>query len=521
MKIIGLKDTEVTSILEIAAVVLKLGNIEIKGQFQANGMASCYITNSQYVKEIGSLIGLDSVTLENAFSVRTVEARQEKVVTTLNANQATYARDALAKNMYDRLFSWLVQRINESIKASEFQVKKVMGVLDIYGFEILEDNSFEQFIINYCNEKLQQIFIQMTLKEEQEEYKREGIEWSHITFFDNEIICNLIEDNTNGILAVLDEECLRPGNVTDATFLTKLGLKFKNHQHFKSKATQNEKRITDITLADNAFRIEHYAGQVTYNTEGFLDKNNDLLFRDLSQAMWKAKHELLKSLFPEGDPKNSSLKRPPTVGFQFRASVSTLMKNLYAKNPNYIRCLKPNDTKKASLFDEKLVRTQVQYLGLLENVRVRRAGFAYRQVYSAFLNRYKLLSRETWPRWEGDARVGVEALLNDPKVSIPKEEIKYGRTKVFIRTPKTLFDLEELRRQKLNELAALIQRIYRGWRQRKLFLLMRKSQILISAFYRGNHQRQKYQKMRYSALLIQAYIRGWQVRDLLTCSYKD
>ncbi|XP_077339685.1 unconventional myosin-Ia isoform X1 [Lithobates pipiens] len=515
MKIIGFQKTEVTSILEVAAVVLKLGNIEIKGQFQANGMASCYITNSQYVKEIGSLIGLDGQTLESAFSVRTVEARQEKVVTTLTANQAVYARDALAKNMYDRLFSWLVQRINESIKVSEFQGKKVMGVLDIYGFEILEGNSFEQFIINYCNEKLQQIFIQMTLKEEQEEYKREGIEWRQITFFDNEIICNLIEDSTNGILAVLDEECLRPGNVTDATFLTKLGVKFRNHKHFKSKATQNEKRITDNTLADNAFRIEHYAGQVTYITEGFLDKNNDLLFRDLSQAMWKAKHELLKSLFPEGDPKNSSLKRPPTVGFQFRASVSTLMKNLYAKNPNYIRCLKPNGTKKPSLFDDELMRTQVQYLGLLENVRVRRAGYAFRQVYSAFLDRYKLLSRVTWPRWEGDARVGVEALLNDPKVSIQKEEIAYGRTKVFVRTPKTLFDLEELRRQKLNELATLIQKMYRGWKQRKLFLLMRKSQIIIAAFYRGNHQRKTYQNMRYSALLIQAYIRGWMARVLL------
>ncbi|KAM5180900.1 unconventional myosin-Ia [Mantella aurantiaca] len=515
MKIIGFQDTEVNLILEIAAVVLKLGNIEIKGQFQANGMASCYITNTQYVKEIGSLIGLDASTLENAFSVRTVEARQEKVVTTLNANQATYARDALAKNMYDRLFSWLVQRINEKIQVSEFQGKKVMGVLDIYGFEILEENSFEQFIINYCNEKLQQIFIQMTLKEEQEEYKREGIEWTRITFFDNEIICNLIEDSKNGILAVLDEECLRPGNVSDATFLTKLGLRFKDHKHFKSKATQNDKRITDSTLADKAFRIEHYAGEVTYNTDGFLDKNNDLLFRDLSQAMWKAKHELLKSLFPEGDPKNSSLKRPPTVGFQFKASVSTLMKNLYAKNPNYIRCLKPNSTKKASLFDEQLVKTQVKYLGLLENVRVRRAGYAYRQVYSAFLNRYKMLSKQTWPQWEGDARVGAEALLSDPQVSISNDMVAYGRTKIFIKTPETLFDLEEKRRIKLNELAALIQKIYRGWRQRKQFLLMRQSQILIAAFYRGNNQRKKYQKVRYSALLLQACIRGWRARVLL------
>ncbi|XP_044141250.1 unconventional myosin-Ia [Bufo gargarizans] len=515
MKIIGFSDSEVTSILQIVAVVLKLGNIEVKGQFQANGMASCYFPDTKDIKEIGSLIGLDASTLENALSVRTVEAKQERVVTTLNAAQGAYARDALAKNMYDRLFSWLVQRINESIKVSEFQGKKVMGVLDIYGFEILEENSFEQFIINYCNEKLQQIFIQMTLKEEQEEYDREGIKWTRVEYFDNEIICNLIENGTNGILAVLDEECLRPGNVSDVTFLTKLGVKFKDHKHFKSKATQNDKRIMDATLPDNSFRIEHYAGQVTYNTNGFLDKNNDLLFRDLSQAMWKAKHELLKSLFPEGDPKSSSLKRPPTVGFQFKGSVSTLMKNLYSKNPNYIRCLKPNGTKKPSLFDDSLVKIQVRYLGLLENVRVRRAGYAYRQKYKTFLERYKLLSKQTWPSWKGDPRDGVEAMLKDPQVNIASDEIAYGRTKIFIRTPSALFDLEEMRRQKLNELATLIQKVFRGWKCRTQFLLMRKSQIIISAFYRGHRQKNKYQKVRFSALLLQAYIRGWKARVLL------
>ncbi|KAM8975581.1 unconventional myosin-Ia isoform 1-T1 [Pelodytes ibericus] len=510
MKIIGFSDVEVNSILEIVAVVLKLGSIELKGQFQANGMASCYITNTQVIKEICSLIDLDSSVLENAFSVRTVEAKQEKVVTTLNASQATYARDALSKNLYDRLFSWLVQRINENIKVSEFQGKKVMGVLDIYGFEILEENSFEQFIINYCNEKLQQIFIQMTLKEEQEEYAKEGIEWTRIDFFDNNIICSLIEGNQTGILAILDEECLRPGNVTDATFLAKLGTQLKNHNHFKSKATQNDKRITDVTLPDKAFRIEHYAGQVTYITDGFLDKNNDLLFRDLSQAMWQSKHTLLRSLFPEGDPKNASLKRPPTVGTQFKNSVSTLMKNLYSKNPNYIRCLKPNGLKKPSLFDDVLVKTQVRYLGLLENVRVRRAGYAYRQVYHTFLDRYKLLSRKTWPRWQGDPKDGVKAILSE--INYPIEEIAFGRTKIFIRTPSTLFDLEDRRRKRLGELATLIQKMFRGWKCRTHYKLMRKSQIVIAAFYRGHAQQKKYKNIKFSALLLQAYVRGWRVR---------
>ncbi|KFW62416.1 Unconventional myosin-Ia, partial [Pygoscelis adeliae] len=235
-----------------------------------------------------------------------------------------------------------------------------------------QDNGFEQFIINYCNEKLQQIFILMTLKEEQEEYVREGIQWTPVEFFDNSIICNLIENSKCGILAMLDEECLRPGAVNEDTFLTKLNQLFATHKHYESKETQNARHVMDASLPPQCFRIHHYAGKVTYNVTGFIEKNNDLLFRDLSQAMWAAQHTLLRSLFPEGDPQRVSLKLPPTAGFQFKASVATLMKNLYSKNPNYIRCIKPNETKTAMLFTPELVLAQIRYLGLMENVRVRR-----------------------------------------------------------------------------------------------------------------------------------------------------
>ncbi|XP_078536530.1 unconventional myosin-Ib isoform X3 [Lissotriton helveticus] len=513
MQIVGFMDHETRCVLEVVAALLKLGNIEFKPESRVNGQDESKIKDKNELKEICELTGIDQSALERAFSFRTVEAKQEKVSTTLNVAQAFYARDALAKNMYSRLFSWLVNRINESIKAQSKVRKKVMGVLDIYGFEIFEDNSFEQFIINYCNEKLQQIFIELTLKEEQEEYIREGIQWTHIEYFNNAIICDLIENNQNGILAMLDEECLRPGTVTDDTFLEKLNQICATHNHFESRMSKCSRFLNDTTLPHSCFRIQHYAGKVMYQVEGFVDKNNDLLYRDLSQAMWKSNNSLIKAMFPDGNPAKINLKRPPTAGSQFKASVSILMKNLQTKNPNYIRCIKPNDKKAAHIFNDALVQHQVRYLGLLENVRVRRAGYAFRQPYEPCLERYKMLCKQTWPHWRGPARNGVEVLVKD--LGFPEEEYAFGRSKIFIRNPRTLFQLEDLRKQRLEDLATLIQKIYRGWKCRTHFLLMKKSQIVIAAWARRYAQQQKYSRIKSSTIVVQSYIRGWKARKIL------
>uniref|UniRef100_A0A673H2Q2 Unconventional myosin-Ib-like n=1 Tax=Sinocyclocheilus rhinocerous TaxID=307959 RepID=A0A673H2Q2_9TELE len=484
MQIVGFMEDEVQSILELVAAVLKLGNIEFKPESRCNGFDESRIKDKNDLKEMCELLGIEQSVLERAFSFRTVEAKMEKVSTSLNVAQAQTKTH-----------------------------KKVMGVLDIYGFEIFEDNSFEQFIINYCNEKLQQIFIELTLREEQEEYIREGIEWTNIEYFNNAIICDLIENNKNGILAMLDEECLRPGTVTDETFLDKLNTVCAEHQHFESRQSKNSKFLTDHSLPHNCFRIQHYAGKVLYRVEGFVDKNNDLLYRDLSQAMYKANHSLIKILFPEGNPAKVNLKRPPTAGFQFRASVGTLMKNLLTKNPNYIRCIKPNDKKAAHIFTDSLVCHQARYLGLMENVRVRRAGYAFRQPYEPCLERYKMLCKQTWPHWKGPAREGVEVLLKN--LQVRAEDFAYGRSKIFIRNPRTLFFLEEKRRQCLEDLATLIQKIYRGWKCRTHFLLLKKSQVVVAAWYRRFAQQKKYQNIRSSALVLQSFIRGWKARKLL------
>uniref|UniRef100_A0A8C6UX69 Myosin IB n=1 Tax=Neogobius melanostomus TaxID=47308 RepID=A0A8C6UX69_9GOBI len=469
MQIVGFMEDEMQSVLELVAAVLKLGNIEFKPESRCNGTDESRVKDKNDLKEMCELLGIEQSVLERAFSYRTVEAKMEKVSTTLNVSQAYYARDALAKNLYSRLFSWLVTRINESIKAKTRH--KVMGVLDIYGFEIFEDNSFEQFIINYCNEKLQQIFIELTLREEQEEYVREGIEWTNIEYFNNAVICDLIENNQNGILAMLDEECLRPGTVTDETFLDKLNTVCAEHQHFESRLSKNSKFLTDHSLPHNCFRIQHYAGKVLYRVEGFMDKNNDLLYRDLSQAMYKANHSLIKQLFPEGNPAKVNLKRPPTAGFQFRASVGTLMKT----------CIQSPRQKSLPHFHRLFWSVIKRVPGLMET-EGERAGYAFRQTYEPCLERYKMLCKRTWPHWRGPAREGVEVLMTD--LQVPPEEFSYGRSKIFIRNPRTLFFLEERRKQCLEDLATLIQKIYRGWKCRTHFLLLKQSQITVSAWYR-------------------------------------
>lgn len=290
---------------------------------------------------------------------------------------AIYARDALAKAVYDRLFTWLVARINQSLHPKNDIKRKgnVMGILDIYGFEIFKKNSFEQFCINFCNEKLQQLFIELTLKSEQDEYNKEGIEWIPVEYFDNKVICNLIEEKYKGIISILDEECLRPGDPTDLTFLSKLNYQLGSHPHFicHSRTTTAIQK----TMGRDDFRLIHYAGDVTYNVSGFLDKNNDLLFRDLKETMSLTKNHIVKLCFPESEYKNK--KRPETAITQFRNSLNNLMEILMCKEPSYIRCIKPNDVQKSNIFDHKLVLHQVKYLGLMENLRVRRAGFAYRR----------------------------------------------------------------------------------------------------------------------------------------------
>ncbi|XP_020901059.1 unconventional myosin-Ic [Exaiptasia diaphana] len=507
LSVIEMSAEKQDALFSIVASVLHLGSISFREK-PGTDHHQIELENARPVNIISKLLGCPEDVLEVALTSRTVEAKGEKMKTFLTYEQGLYARDALAKAIYDRLFTWIVRSINSSLEMMKYRGPvSLMGLLDIYGFEIFEANSFEQFCINYCNEKLQQLFIELTLREEQQEYRNEGIEWEPVEYFDNKVICDLIEVKHKGIISLLDEECVRPGQVSDSTFLTKLESSIGEHDHFVSHATGDY--ADRKALGRDEFRLKHYAGNVTYNVTGFVDKNNDLLFRDLKEAMCQSTNIITSEMFPKEEM--LSLKRPDTAGTQFKTSLNHLMSILMSKQPSYVRCIKPNDSKRSGKFDDQLIRHQVKYLGLMENLRVRRAGFAYRRHHTYFLNRYKCLCPATWPVWDGEPKDGVETLCNH--VGFKSDEYKLGETKIFIRSPKSLFTIEDMYQVKKNEIAIIIQTSFRGYNARRKFQLARWAVTTVGAHWKRFKAERLLARRKNGAQVIRRFIRGFITRN--------
>ncbi len=441
-------------IYQILGAVLLLGNVTFKEAGNGDAMPDL-------PKKLGKLLGQDDTSIIEALTHNTRVARGDRVSTKLTTEQANNARDSLAKSMYQRLFAWVAKTINTSIAADDAGVKAVIGVLDIYGFEIMTVNSFEQFCINYCNEKLQQLFIELTLKTEQEEYVAEGIEWTSIDYFNNKVICDMV-DGRGGIVALLDEESIRPGNPTDAQWLEKMRTQLK-HKHFETRAGPQDK-----SLPEGVFRIVHYAGDVDYVASGFLEKNADTLYKDLSRLMYKSSNAILHDCFPEGDEATwaGAAKRPPTAGKSFVKSMKEMIGILQTKIPSYVRCIKPNQAKQPMFAQIDVVRHQVKYLGLVENVRVRRAGFCFRESYAEFFQRYKILSPTCFPTCRLSDKDGCKQIMTD--LAIGGKRYQMGKTKLFIKNPGDVFRLEDERDAKLDSIVRVIQRWFRHAKAKKV-----------------------------------------------------
>ena len=453
MKVIGLSQGEQDNIFRILAAILWLGNVSFAEDDSGNGT----ITDQSVVDFVAYLLEVESAHVNKALTLRVVETarggrRGSVYEVPLNPVQAVAVRDALSKALYFNLFDWIVERVNLSLRARG-SVANSVGILDIYGFEIFDKNSFEQLCINYVNEKLQQIFIQLTLKTEQEEYAREQIKWTPINYFDNKVVCELIEEKRPpGVFAALNDACATAhadSGAADQTFVQRLNA-LSSNPHFQPRQGQ--------------FVVKHYAGDVSYAIEGMTDKNKDQLLKDLLNLVGESSNDFLHKLFPH-QVNQDDKRRPPTAGDKIKLSANDLVATLMKASPSYIRTIKPNDNKSPTEYNTGNVMHQIKYLGLQENVRIRRAGFAYRQTFDKFVERFYLLSPKTSYAgdytWTGDALSGTKQILKD--TSIPPEEYQMGVTKAFIKTPETLFALEHMRDRYWHNMAIRIQRAWRNY----------------------------------------------------------
>ena len=453
MKVIGLSQHEQDDIFRMLAAILWLGNVS----FVEDEAGNAAINDQSVVDFVAYLLEVESPHVNKAITLRVVETsrggrRGSVYEVPLNITQATAVRDALAKAIYFNLFDWIVGRVNASLKARGVIANSV-GILDIYGFEIFDKNSFEQLCINYVNEKLQQIFIQLTLKTEQEEYAREQIQWTPINYFDNKVVCELIEERKPpGVFAALNDACATAhadSGAADQTFIQRLNA-LSSNPHFQPRQGQ--------------FIIKHYAGDVSYAIEGMTDKNKDQLLKDLLNLVGESSNTFVHAIFPN-EVNQDDKRRPPTAGDKIKASANDLVSTLMKASPSYIRTIKPNDNKSPNEYNTGNVMHQIKYLGLQENVRIRRAGFAYRQTFDKFVERFYLLSPKTSYAgdytWTGDALSGTKQILKD--TSIPVEEYQMGVTKAFIKTPETLFALEAMRDRYWHNMAIRIQRAWRNY----------------------------------------------------------
>ncbi|XP_078279689.1 unconventional myosin-If-like [Rhinoraja longicauda] len=452
MQIIGIPSEVQVMVLHIVAGILHLGNISF---MEVGNYAD--VENEAHLAFPSFLLGINEKKLREKVTSRKMDSKwggkTESINMTLNVQQAGYTRDALAKALYARLFDYLVDAANKAMQKPHEEYS--VGVLDIYGFEIFQRNGFEQFCINFVNEKLQQIFIELTLKAEQEEYVHEGIKWTPIEYFNNKVVCDLIESKSPpGIMCVLDDVCATmhaTGEGVDSTLLQKLQAAVGGHDHFNSY--------------NQGFIIHHYAGKVSYDVNGCCERNRDVLFNDLIELMQTSEHRFIQSLFPE-NLQNEKKGRPTTTSTKIKKQANDLVSRLMKCTPQYIRCIKPNETKKPRDWEESRVKHQVEYLGLKENIRVRRAGFAYRRAFPKFMQRYAILTPETWPHWRGDERQGAQHLLRS--VNMDSDQYQMGKSKIFIKNPESLFLLEEMRERKFDRYARVIQKAWRkyiAWRK--------------------------------------------------------
>uniref|UniRef100_A0A4W5K8M5 Myosin-7B n=1 Tax=Hucho hucho TaxID=62062 RepID=A0A4W5K8M5_9TELE len=463
--ILGFTNDEKMGIYKLTGAVMHHGNLRFK-QKQREEQAEP--DGTEVADKIGYLLGLNSADMLKLLCYPRVKVGNEFVTKGQTVPQVYNSVSALAKSIYERMFLWMVIRINQMLDTKQ-QRNFYIGVLDIAGFEIFDFNTMEQLCINFTNEKLQQFFNHHMFVLEQEEYKKEGIIWEFIDFGMDLAACIELIEKPMGIFSILEEECMFP-KASDTSFKNKL-----YDQHMGKKNTFQKPKPAK-GKAEAHFSLVHYAGIVDYNICGWLDKNKDPLNDSVVQLYQKSSVKLLVLIYVDspaeaskkgGKKKGGSMQ---TVSSQFRENLGKLMTNLRSTHPHFVRCLIPNESKTPGLMENFLVIHQLRCNGVLEGIRICRKGFPSRIPYGDFKQRYKVLNPSVIP--EGtfmDNKKASENLLGS--INVAHEQYKFGHTKVFFKAG-LLGVLEEMRDERLASLVCMIQSLCRGFVMRKEFVKM-------------------------------------------------
>jgi len=520
--VIGVDDSQQSEIFKLLAALLHLGNVKIG----ASRTDSTLSASEPSLAKASAILGVDPVEFAKWTVKKQLITRGEKITSNLTQQQATVVRDSVAKFVYSSLFDWLVESINFALATEEVlsQVKSFIGVLDIYGFEHFAKNSFEQFCINYANEKLQQEFNAHVFKLEQEEYLKEQIDWTFIDFSDNQPCIDLIEGKL-GILSLLDEESRLPMG-SDEQFVTKL------HHNY---AADKNKFYKKPRFGKSSFTVCHYAIDVTYESDGFIDKNRDTVPDEHMAVLRASSNKFLGSVLDaasavrEKDSAASSsnavkpatgrrigvaVNRKPTLGGIFKSSLIELMITINNTDVHYIRCIKPNESKEAWVFEGPMVLSQLRACGVLETVRISCAGYPTRWTYEEFALRYYMLTPSSL--WTSEIRemankILVKALGTSNGKGLDKYQL--GLTKIFFRAGMLAF-LENLRTNRLNDAATMIQKNLKAKYYRRKYLEARDAVLLFQSLVRAHLTRKRAEEARKvrAATTIQRVWRGHKQR---------
>ncbi|KAL3825345.1 hypothetical protein ACJIZ3_021374 [Penstemon smallii] len=483
MDIVGISEEEQDAIFRVVAAVLHLGNIDFSKGKEIDSSVIKDEKSRFHLNTTAELLRCDPKSLEDALIKRVMVTPEEVITRTLDPEAALGSRDALAKTVYSRLFDWIVDKINNSI-GQDPNSKAIIGVLDIYGFESFKLNSFEQFCINFTNEKLQQHFNQHVFKMEQEDYEKEEINWSYIEFVDNQDVLDLIEKKPGGIIALLDEACMFPKS-THETFAQKLYQTFPKH-----------KRFIKPKLSRTNFTISHYAGEVTYMADLFLDKNKDYVVAEHLDLLTASKCAFVAGLFPALPEDSSKSSKFSSIGSRFKLQLQSLMETLNSTEPHYIRCVKPNSVLKPFIFENLNIIQQLRCGGVLEAIRISCAGYPTRRTFDEFLLRFGVLAPEVL-EGNSDEKVACQMILE--KMGLQGYQL--GKTKVFLRAGQ-MAELDARRAEVLGNAARTIQRQIRTYIARKEFASLRQAAIKLQSCWRAISAGKLYEELRREAAAI-------------------